>query len=255
MEESSWLVLIIRGASVIAAGVGGILALQSEPKHIISAGACMLVVAAAELFLLGLSAARKDSEFGIALNKTQRFLDEVHHTFLGSYGDLRVTLLLPWQDDNGQDYLRPFLRNGNHRITATKLRIHETRQEVDGIAGKAWLEGTHQSAFSTHNPANSSSLDAYLRDMNMTHEFRVQSDGRSPRFVFAVVLKVNRVKAGVLCVDAMKSISILGDKTEKTGDEELGARQTERLLSAHCEQLEQTLLKMLYLTAGVSDAA
>lgn len=210
--------------------------------------------------LIGSRSVDKRREFNRLVQKAQDFLDALHAHLLTGAGDLRVTLLLPHRDGD-QDYLVPFLRNGNHTVSGRRLRIGQTKAVLDGVAGRAWQEGRLVTAgFPKSYEACEGIAErtAFQEAMCASNTFLASVEhGRNPKYVLASVLRVAGNRAGVVCVDGKESANILcGEEpiTEMapTKRDRHQAQLLEQLVDQCCRHLADHALTGLYKQAGAT---
>jgi len=253
-SESVWLALVW--------GVAVFIAALSEPLEWDSSVwvTGLIVAAACEVpRVLGRISKRHDRTLALR-SKMQAFLNEIFSVFLRNYGDFRVTLLLPWSDSQGHDYLKAALRANGASTEGRPLRVNETKRHVQGVAGQAWLRGSPVSASYVSPYAacvTNSDRASYRNAMHVDEEFCNDLRGRNPRYVLAIPLQVGGERAGVLCIDARESSNVLGlaapldqGASAEEGERALAEASTiEKLIQASCQRLER-LLAQVYEECG-----
>jgi hypothetical protein len=223
-----------------------------EPLAAVLLAACLQAIVILARYL------RQEVAFTRAKARTQRIIDAIHRHLLTGYGDFRVTLLLPFRDADGADNLRPFLRNEGCLVGGRLLRVSDTQQTADGVAGLAWIKGDvvmRGISKAYEECVNEQERGAYRGKMHATHEFLTKPEtGRNPRFVLAVPLRIgsNRQKAGILCIDGKSSSNIMGGAVPFDDDSGGSNRATHEAVRARLLQDLVTSCSSLVADRGVA---
>ncbi len=239
---------------VLGAAVGFLQAVNAAWWSLVPI-ALLIVVEAVLLMARGQG---RRNRFHEACERGQRFLNALHNYLLNDDDDLRVTLLLPFRDQQRGDVLRPLLRHGNHQVVGRWPRIGA---KVDGVAGRVWIKGQSITAGYTkryEECLTDAEREEYRERMYSDETFLAEGGpAGSPKYVYACVLRVDGNKAAVLCIDGRVGANVVGSAipvTEMHGNQRefIQAQLIEGLIKSASQHLAIRAVGRLYRYSGVT---